>query len=268
MEKQDKPKSPTKSAKPAAATKSKKTAGATDVSAKRFIERLKALQSDEELRKIQRFFKSGEGDYGEGDQFMGVRMGDLFALSAEFIEMPPSEIEKLLEHSIHEVRAGAMSIMNKQGRSKKTPESRRKELFDLYLRRHDRINNWDLVDLAAAYVVGAYLADKPRDILYQLARSKNVWERRTAIYSTFYFLRQGDVEDTYRIAEILLFDEHDLIQKAVGGWLRHAGLQAPKRLKAILDQYAATMPRTALRYAIERLDKKQREHYLGLKKAE
>jgi 3-methyladenine DNA glycosylase AlkD len=249
-----------------AAVKAKKAAPSTDVSAKRFIERLKELQSDEELRKIQGYFKSGEGQYGEGDKFMGVRMGELFALSVEFIEMPPAEIEKLLEHSIHEVRAGAMSIMNKQARNKKTPESRRKELYDLYLRRHDRINNWDLVDLAAAYVIGGYLFDKPRDILYQLARSTNVWERRTAIYSTYYFLRLGQLDDTFQIAEILIYDDHDLIQKAAGGWLRTAGEQDPKRLKAFLDRYAASMPRTALRYAIERLEKKRRDYYLGLKK--
>src|SRR4030095_6064715 len=106
----------------------------------------------------------------------------------------------------------------------------RKALFDLYLRRHDRINNWDLVDRAAVYVVGSYLADKPRDVLYKLARSRKPWERRTAIVSTYYFVRQGDVDDTFRIAEILISDEHDLVQKAVGSWLREAGKKDQKRL--------------------------------------
>jgi DNA alkylation repair enzyme len=135
--------------------------------------------------KIQRYFKSGEGQYGEGDTFIGVRMGQVFALAKEFIDMPPSEIEKLLESPIHEVRAGGCSIMGKQATSKKTPESRRKELYDLYLRRHDRINNWDLVDLASYKVVGSYLFDfsKPRAVLYKLARSREMWERRTAIVS-------------------------------------------------------------------------------------
>ncbi len=146
--------------KPRLATK--RISSSADVTAKRFIERLKALQSRVELEKIQRYFKSGEGEYGEGDVFMGVRMGSLFKLSEEFIEMPPKEIEKLLESPIHEVRAGAVSIMNKQGRNKKTTESRRKELYDLYLQRHDRINNWDLVDLGATFVIGRYLFDKPR----------------------------------------------------------------------------------------------------------
>lgn len=238
----------------------------TDVSAEQFVERLEAYRSPEELKKVQRYFKTGEGQYGEGDEFMGVRMGQVFALAKEFIEMPPDEIEKLLESPIHEVRAGALSIMDKQARSKKTPESRRKELFDLYLRRTDRIDNWDLVDVSCPYVVGGYLFDKPRDILYELARSENLWERRTAIVSTSYFIREGDVADTFKIAEILLNDDQDLIHKATGGWLREAGKKDRQKLLSFLDRYAATMPRTALRYAIEHLDKEQRAHYLNMKK--
>jgi Predicted DNA alkylation repair enzyme len=232
-----------------------------------FIKKLKTYRSPEELKKIQGYFKTGAGEYGEGDEFMGVRMGQIFALAKEFIEMPLSEIEKLLESSIHEVRVGAVSIMDWQARSKKTPEGRRKELFDLYIRRHDRINNWDLVDRSAPYVVGGYLVDKPRDVLYKLARSKNVWERRTAIVSTYYFVRLGDVTDTFKIAEMLLNDDQDLIHKATGGWVREAGKKDPQKLLDFLDKYAATMSRTALRYAIEHLDKKQRDHYMGLKKA-
>lgn len=238
----------------------------TAVNAEQFIKRLKTYRSSEELKKIQRYFKSGEGQYGEGDEFIGVRMGQVFALAKEFIDMPPDEIEKLLESPIHEVRTGAVSIMDWQARSKKTPEGRRKELFDLYLRRHDRINNWDLVDRSAPYVVGGYLFDKPRDILSKLARSKNIWERRTAIVSTYYFVRQGEVDDTFKIAEMLINDEHDLIHKATGGWMREAGKKDPQRLLGFLDKYAAVMPRTMLRYAIEHLDKKQRDHYLSLKK--
>jgi 3-methyladenine DNA glycosylase AlkD len=237
----------------------------TRTNAKQFVERLKALRSAEELKKIQRYFKSGEGEYGEGDEFMGVRMGQIFALAKEFIEMPPSEIERLLESPIHEVRVGAVSIMDWQARSKKISAERRKELFDLYIKRHDRINNWDLVDRSAPYVVGGYLFDKPRVILYKLARSKNMWERRTAIVSTFYFIRKGEIEDTFKIAEMLINDKEDLIHKAVGGWLREAGKKDPKRLLSFLDKHAATMPRTALRYAIERLDKKLREHYMSMK---
>ncbi len=235
------------------------------MSATEFIKRLKAHRSPEELQKIQRYFKA---EYSTGDEFMGVRMGQVFALAKEFIAMPNAEIEKLLESAIHEARAGACSIMDKQARSKKTPADQRQALYELYLRRHDRINNWDLVDLAAPFVMGGYLFDKPRKILYKLARSKNVWERRTAIVSTAYFIRQGDLADTFAIAERLLNDDHDLIHKAIGGWVREAGKQDLPRLLALLDQYAATMPRTMLRYMIEHLDEKSRQHYLKLKRTE
>ncbi len=230
-----------------------------------FVERLEQHQSDEELRKIQRYFKSGKGEYGEGDVFIGVRMGEVFALAKEFIELPPAGIEALLESPVHEVRAGALSIMDKQARSKRAPGIRRQELYELYLRRHDRINNWDLVDLAAPFVVGGYLFDKPRDILYALARSENLWERRTAIVSTSYFIRQGEVADTFAIAEILLDDGEDLIHKATGGWLRAAGGVDRQQLVEFLDAHATTMPRTMLRYAIEHFDKAQRDAYLRMK---
>jgi 3-methyladenine DNA glycosylase AlkD len=235
--------------------------------AQQFVERLERLRSPVELEKIQRYFKSGAGEYGEGDRFLGVRMGDVFALAGEFADLPPEEIEQLLESPFHEVRAGGLKIMAKQAARTRTPERRRRELFDLYLRRMDRINNWDLVDVSAIDVIGRYLVDKPRDVLYELARSPDLWERRTAIVSTAFFLRQGDLDDTFRIAELLLHDEHDLIHKAVGGWLREAGKRDRPRLLRFLDEHAATMPRTALRYAIEHLDKDQRAHYLGLRQA-
>ena len=231
-----------------------------------FLKKLKTFRSAEELKKIQRYFKTSDGE-DRNDEFIGVRMGQVFALAKEFIEMTQGEIEKLLENPIHEARVGAVSIMDWQARGKKTSEERRKALFELYIRRHDRINNWDLVDRSAPYVVGGYLFDKPREILHKLARSKNVWERRTAIVSTYYFIRKGDLTDTFQIAEMLLNDEHDLIHKATGGWLREAGKKDIRKLLSFLDKYAATMPRTALRYAIEHLDKKRRDHYLALKNA-
>jgi 3-methyladenine DNA glycosylase AlkD len=239
----------------------------TDLSAEQFIERLKAYSSPEEREKLQRYFKTGKGEYGEGDIFIGVRMGQLFGVAKEFLDMPPEEIEKLLESPIHEVRAGGLSIMDKQARRKKTPESRRKELYDLYMRRLDRINNWDLVDVSAPYVVGGYLFTKPRDILYTLARSENIWERRTAIVSTGYFIRQRDIADTFALAEILLHDKQDLIHKATGWMLRAAGDVDRQRLLSFLDQHAAIMPRTLLRYSLEHLEQEQRAHYMGLKKA-
>jgi len=238
----------------------------TKLTAAEFTKRLKALQSDDELRKIQRYFKPGTQT--KDDYFIGVKMGSLFALGKEFKDMPVGEIEKLMESPIHEVRAGAMSIMGQCAKTGKCSEERLKELYDLYLRRHDRINNWDLVDLAAYYVVGRYLADKPRDILYKLARSKDMWERRTAILATAHFiLKLKETDDTFAIAEMLLKDKEDLVHKATGWMLRSAGDKDRKQLLAFLDKNAATMPRVLLRYSIEKLDKNQRDHYLKLKGA-
>ncbi len=230
-----------------------------------FIDKIKAHQSDDELKKIKKYFKLERGQYGEGDKFIGIRMGTLFKIAKKSMDMVPSEIEKLLASNIHEVRAGAVSIMNNQARNKRTTETRRKELFDLYLKHHDRINSWDLVDLGAVYVIGLYLFDKPRKVLYKLATSKNIWERRTAIVSTGYFIKHDDVGDTFSIGELMVNDKEDLINKAVGGWIRHAGRgKHRERLLSFLDKHAATMPRTALRYAIEHLNRKQKDYYMGL----
>ena len=236
--------------------------------AEQFVERLQSFLSPEDLEKYKRKLKAAKSQKEDVDLSMGVRMGQVFALAKEFMDLPPTEIEKLLESQVHDIRAGAVSIMDWQARSKKTPESRRKELFDLYIRRHDRINDWELVDRSSPYVVGGYLFDKPRDILYKLARSKNMWERRTAITSTYYFIRQNDLDDTFGIADILVYDQEDLVQKAVGGWVREAGKKDQKKLLAFLDRYAATMPRTTLRYAIEHLDREQKDYYMALKKTE
>lgn len=235
-----------------------------NITAERFIEQLQVHRSAEELAKIQRYFKTGKGEYSEGDVFIGVRMGTVFDLAREFIDMPIDQIEALLGSEIHEARAGAVKIMALRSKRKKTTDDQRRELFDLYLRRHDRVNNWDLVDLGAWDVVGRYLADKPREVLYELATSDNLWERRTAMLSTLYFVRQDDLDDAFKLAEMLLDDDEDLIHKPIGGILREAGKHDRGRLKAFLDQYAVTMPRMALRSAIEHFDKDQRQHYLNV----
>lgn len=231
------------------------------MTAKLFLAELTSLQSKKELENVQRFFR----DEGKTSKFLGVRMADIFALAKKYMQLPIAEIEKLLKSKYYEARMGAVSIMDFQARDKKTTTERKKELYDLYIARHDCIDNWDIVDRSAPYVVGGYLADKPRKILYKLAKSKNVWERRTAIVATYYFIRQDDVDDTYKIAAILIHDPHDLIQKAVGSWIREAGKRDKRKLLSFLDVYAATMPRTTLRYAIEKLDTKTKEHYLKLK---
>jgi 3-methyladenine DNA glycosylase AlkD len=229
------------------------------MNADEFLKKLSALRSPAVAESHNHLASDDD------DVILGVRMGHVFALAKEFMDMPLVEVEKLLESPIHEARVGAVSIMDFQARSKKTPEARRKELFNLYIKRHDRINTWDLVDRSAPYVVGGYLFDKPRKILYKLARSKNMPERRTAIVSTGYFIRQGDVDDTFKIAEMLLTDEHDLIHKATGWMLRAAGGVDRQKLLTFLDKYAARMPRTTLRYATEHFDKKQRDKYLERK---
>ena len=249
-----------------ARSKKKATGSSSQITAEQFVEKLKKYRSATELKKYERYFKMDEGQYGEGDVFIGVRMGQVFTTAKAFMDMVPAEIEKLLENPIHEVRAGGVSIMDFQARNKKTPATRKKELFELYVKRHDRINNWDLVDRSAPYVVGGYLFDKPRNILYKLARSKNIWERRTAIVSTYFFIRQGQVDDTFNIAELLLKDKHDLIHKATGSWLREAGKKDQEKLLEFLYKYADAMPRTALRYAIEHLDRKQRDLFMGIKR--
>ncbi len=231
-----------------------------DLTAKIFIEQLSLSKSEAALKSVQRFFR----DENANNQFLGIKMANIFEQAKMFVAMPLPEIEKLLQSQYYEARMGAVSIMDFQARNKKTPEAHKKDLFDLYLRRHDYINNWDMVDRSAPYVVGGYLFDKPRTVLYQLAQSENVWERRTAIVSTYYFIRQNDLSDTFKIASILVNDKHDLIQKAVGSWMREAGKKDKLVLIEFLDTYAATMPRTMLRYAIEKLDKKEKDYYLKL----
>lgn len=234
------------------------------MTAKEVIKELNKYRSDKELEKIQRYFKSEEGDYSHGDKFIGIRMGTIFSLAKKYAGMPIEEIEKLLESPVHEYRVAGISIMDKQSRSKRVSPLRRKEMYDLVMRRTDRINNWDLVDLAALHITGTYLLDKPRKILYKLAKSKNIWERRIAIVTTAQFIRNGEVDDTFELAEILVNDKHDLIHKATGWMLRFAGDKDKKKLLSFLDKYAATMPRTLLRYSIEKLDKKQKAYYMTL----
>ena len=194
-----------------------------------------------------------------------LRMRDLFALAKRDRDASPAEIQKLLRHPADDVRLGAVSIMDFQARDRKTRAERRRELYDLYIANHDRIDTWSMVDRAAPYVVGGYLWDKSREPLFELARSPRPMERRTAIVATYYFIRQHDLEDTFRIGEILVDDPDELVQKAVGGWVREAGKQDLDRLRAYLDRFAATMPRTTLRYAVEHLDPDERRKYLKMR---
>ena len=234
----------------------------TEKTHKDFLKALKEKAEKERVAEVARFFRVSPGADSSDNKILGVRFGEIFSLAKQFSDLPLSEVEVLLENPYYEARMGAVSIMDFQARAKKTTAEHRKTLYDLYLRRHDRINNWDLVDRAAIYVVGGYLADKPRKVLYKLARSRNPWERRTAIVSANFFVRQGDVEDTFRIGELLVNDGHDLVQKAVGSWLREAGKKDQKRLLEFLDTHSGTMPRVMLRYAVEKLPPALRAKYV------
>jgi 3-methyladenine DNA glycosylase AlkD len=215
-----------------------------------FVTALRALASPEEAAKRRRHYA--------GVHVIGVRMGTVFELAKAYAAMPLDQIDALLDHPAYEARMGAVSVMDAQARRNATSPERREALFELYLRRHDRLDNWDFPDRAAPHVVGRWLAERPRDVLYRLARSADVWERRTALVATAYFLKQGEVEDTYAIAELLLDDPEDSTQKAVGSWLREAGKRDPSRLIAFLDEHAARMSRVALRSASERLEAETR----------
>lgn len=231
------------------------------MTAKEYINKLSEFKTEKELNKADKFFKGNDGV----TKSFGVKFGDVFKTAKEFVELPLSEINKLLDSEYYEVRMGAVSIMDFQAKSKKTSEIRRKELFNLYLSRHDRLNNWDFVDRGAYNIIGEYLMDKPRDILYKLAKSHNIWERRTAIVSTYAFIKKGQLDDTFQIAELLVDDKEELINKAVGSWIREAGKKDESRLKAFLEKFAPIMPRVTLRYAIEKFDKPTKDYFMNLK---
>lgn len=237
-----------------------------ELTADGFLARLTDLASPAELDKYQRAFRLDENYRKGDDRFIGVRMGHAFSLAREHVGMPLPEIERLMESDVHEARVGAMSIMDKQARAKKTGAAQRQALFDLYLRRLDRVNDWDLVDLAAQHVIGAHLIDSPRNVLYELAADENPWARRTALVASFAFIRRGDLDDAFRLAELLASDKREAVSKAVGWVLRTAGDADRQRLLDFLEGHAATMPRVALRAAIEHLTPEQRSHYLAQKR--
>jgi len=222
--------------------------------------RLRTVANRERATHSLRFFKTGPGQYGEGDRFLGLTVPEMRRVVREFRELPLAGAEALLASPWHEERLVALMILVEQYR--RTPAARA-AIYRLYLGRTDRINNWDLVDVSAAHVVGAHLAERSRKPLYRLARSKSLWERRIAIVATQHFIRRNEFADTLAIARLLLRDRHDLIHKATGWMLREVGKRDEAALRAFLDEHAPTMPRTMLRYAIERFPPPLRRHYLG-----
>ncbi len=194
-----------------------------------------------------------------------VAMADIFAFAKHYQALNNQSIKKLLNEPDHLSRLIAVSIMDFIAREKNESALRKRQVYELYVSNLHQIDTWDLVDRAAPYVVGGYLNDKPRDILYELARSDAPMARRTAIVATYYFIRQNDLFDTFTLAEILVHDPEELVQKAVGGWIREAGKRDPLMLEKFLDKYATTMPRTMLRYASKHFPSDERSHYLKLK---
>ena len=220
---------------------------------------LREASNPEKAKILQRFFKTGPGQYGEGDIFLGLVAQQSHALAKKYKDLKLKDLQTLLNSKIHEHRSIALEILVKT--YKKNPE----EIYKFYLSNTKYINNWDLVDLSAHKIVGIYLENKPRDILYKLARSQNLWEKRIAIISTFHFIRQNDFQDALNISEILLQDKHDLIHKAVGWMLREVGKRNQPTLEKFLKKHYKKMPRTMLRYSIERFEEPLRQSYLKTK---
>lgn len=224
-------------------------------------ERMLEEHADEKKGKdLQWFFKTGKGQYGQGDIFIGVKVPTTRKIAKQCAKMPLGEIKKLLASPIHEKRLLALLIMVEQ--FKKSPAPKQEQIFNLYMKSTRFINNWDLVDLSAYHIVGPFLENRPRDVLFEFAQSQLLWERRIAIISTLHYIRQNDFQTTFDISGILLEDKHDLIHKAVGWMLREAGKRDLAAQEVFLAPRYKTMPRTMLRYAIEKFPEDKRQKYL------
>ncbi|MES2930214.1 MAG: DNA alkylation repair protein [Patescibacteria group bacterium] len=224
---------------------------------------LRSYATPERAEVSTSFFKTRKGEYGGGDIFIGVTMPDLRKVAKIYPDLDLSDIKKLLKSTIHEERLAALIILVDQ--YKKGRPKQKKMIYSFYLSHTRSVNNWDLVDSSAHQIVGEYLSDKNKKILEKLARSKNLWERRIAIVATFAFISRGEDEWTFRISALLMNDPHDLIHKACGWMQREAGKRVSEdNLCGFLDMYAPSMPRTMLRYAIERFSPSQRSAYLKI----
>lgn len=228
--------------------------------AKDIVRMLQRLADPTRARVCASFFKTGTGEYGEGDIFIGVTVPEIRKLARSFSELSEGDITALLKSAVHEERLCALLILVDQ--YERGDEKTRARVYAFYLNHADRINNWDLVDVSVYKILGAHLRSRSRKPLYKLARSRSLWERRMAIVATYAFIREKDLDDTFALAELLLGDSHDLIHKAVGWMLREAGKRDEARLVCFLSTHAPHMPRTLLRYAIERLAPDVRQRFL------
>lgn len=222
---------------------------------------LRAVANKERAAVSQRFFKTGKGEYGEGDVFLGITVPNTRAIVLRNLDLNFKEIETLLLSKIHEERLAAVLILVEQ--YNKTPKIRA-DIFEFYLDHAKYVNNWDLVDSSADKIVGSFLFEHPKEstLLPKLAQSSNIWERRISIVATYYFIKQKQFDHTIRISKLLMKDSHDLLQKAVGWMLREMGKRDVQALRTFLDTHAHEMPRTMLRYSLEKFDAPERKKYL------
>lgn len=222
---------------------------------------LKRVADSEKAAFFPRFFKAGKGEYAEGDKFMGVTVPQMRAVANAFADLPLDVIEELIANPYHEMRAVGLFILVRQ--YERGDEKTKKRLVDFYLSHLHCVNNWDLVDLSAYKILGAWLLSRERSVLYRLAKKRHLWSQRVAMVSTYAFIRRGELKDTFAIAELFLGHEHDLMHKATGWMLREAGKRDAEALRAFLAKHVRQMPRTALRYAIERFSEVERKRWLA-----
>ena len=222
--------------------------------------RIKSLANSEVAKTNAWFFKTGKGEYGEGDKFAGLRVPVQRKIAREFSDLTYSELKRLLDSKVHEERLIALLVL--VDRYLRSDQDQKEKIFKFYLDNSNGINNWDLVDLSAPKIIGEHLINKDRKILFKLAESENLWERRIAILSTLAFIRRDDFKTTLQIADILLEDEHDLIHKAVGWMLREVGKRNLKVEEDFLKSRYKKMPRTMLRYSVEKFTESKRKKYL------
>lgn len=222
---------------------------------------LNSIADKETAEKLNKYFKTRKGEYGYGDKFIGIKVPILRKITAKY-SFNERELEELINSEIHEFRMAALTILVREYKKSKDKES----LIKFYLRNTKNINNWDLVDLSASQILGDFLIQRNREVLYRLVKSKSLWERRIAIVSTFAFIRKNDLQDAIKLSEILLEDNHDLINKAVGWVLREVGKKDKKLLEGFLEKYKIKISRTTLRYAIEKFDKEKRDYYMNSSK--
>lgn len=235
----------------------------TTTTARAALHALESLRDPDKAAFFQRFFKCGPGQYGEGDQFLGLSVPQVRSVLAQYRTLPVPDCVALLQSPYNEARLLALLILGAQYQRKRASEAEQQAIFDAYLAQRSRVNNWNLVDASAPAIVGGHLLQRDRALLYELVKSKSLWDRRIAVLATFAFIRAGDFADTLRLCELLLVDREDLMHKACGWMLREVGKRDEAVVRAFLDAHASQMPRTMLRYALEKLAPPVRTAYMA-----